>query len=333
MDIKVSGTAPVTQTPDAQVVEKGDGTFKFTLASAITDADLQAKVDSLLSDITFQGNRLAEHMDVRDMRRYRELIREFMNEVVFRSHKFSRENFLDRKGRHRVYGLIKLIDANLDELAQELVKDEKDHISILGMIGEIRGLLKKLEEQIAGRIAAKKRIYERYADRLAELDVWMNPYDEENAEPNYQTPCMMISENGLSQARWNLRDGRWTYEYDDVHGRTCPPEISDVLEASGVDGQLVHKPLHLLPTYWGFEFVAAEEEMWDGETGCGNGSGAELATRAGACEISGTLGEGEYLFERCLCLPSDVWMTEEEQERVIEMIYDCFNSREWGRRL
>ena len=141
MDIKVSGTAPVTQTPDAQVVEKGDGTFKFTLASAITDADLQAKVDSLLSDITFQGNRLAEHMDVRDMRRYRELIREFMNEVVFRSHKFSRENFLDRKGRHLVYGLIKLIDANLDELAQELVKDEKDHISILGMIGEIRGLL------------------------------------------------------------------------------------------------------------------------------------------------------------------------------------------------
>ncbi len=141
MDIKVSGTAPVTQTPDAQVIEKGDGTFKFTLASAITDADLQAKVDSLLSDITFQGNRLAEHMDVRDMRRYRELIREFMNEVVFRSHKFSRENFLDRKGRHRVYGLIKLIDANLDELAQELVKDEKDHISILGMIGEIRGLL------------------------------------------------------------------------------------------------------------------------------------------------------------------------------------------------
>ena len=69
------------------------------------------------------------------------LIREFMNEVVFRSHKFSRENFLDRRGRHRVYGLIKLIDSNLDELAQELVKDEKDHIAILSKIGEIRGLI------------------------------------------------------------------------------------------------------------------------------------------------------------------------------------------------
>ena len=61
--------------------------------------------------------------------------------MIYRSHKFSRENFLDRKGRHRVYGLIRLIDANLDELAQELVKDEKDHITILSKIGEIQGLL------------------------------------------------------------------------------------------------------------------------------------------------------------------------------------------------
>ena len=141
MDIRVDSAQQVTQVPDTGQGGKGDGSFKFTLASAITDADLQAKIDALLSDITAQGNRLAEHMDIRDMKKYRGLIREFMNEVVFRSHKFSRENFLDRRGRHRVYGLIKLIDANLDELAQELVKDEKDHISILGVIGEIRGLL------------------------------------------------------------------------------------------------------------------------------------------------------------------------------------------------
>ena len=141
MDIKVNNIAEITQVPDTSQVEQGDGSFKFTLASAITDAELQQKIDSMLVDITAQGDRIARHMDIRDMRKYRELVREFMNEVVFRSHKFSRENFLDRKGRHRVYGIIKLIDANLDELAQELVKDEKDHITILNKIGEIRGLL------------------------------------------------------------------------------------------------------------------------------------------------------------------------------------------------
>ena len=120
---------------------EGDGTFKFTLASAITDADLQAKVDALLNDITAQGNRIAQHMDIRDMKKYRGLVKDFLNEVVYRSHKFSRENFLDRRGRHRVYGIVRLIDKNLDELASELVADEKDHLAILEKIGEIKGLL------------------------------------------------------------------------------------------------------------------------------------------------------------------------------------------------
>lgn len=75
------------------------------------------------------------------MKKYRSLVKEFLNEVINRSHSFSRENFLDRRGRHRVYGIIRLIDENLDELAQELVKEEQDHLVILQKIGEIEGLL------------------------------------------------------------------------------------------------------------------------------------------------------------------------------------------------
>ena len=69
MDIKVNNIAQVTQVPDTVTTETGDGTFKFTLASAITDADLQAKVDLLMNDITAQGNRIAQHMDIRDMKK------------------------------------------------------------------------------------------------------------------------------------------------------------------------------------------------------------------------------------------------------------------------
>ena len=111
------------------------------LASHIEEHDLQVRLSSMMQEITRQGDRISKKMDVRDMKKYRGLIKDFLNEVVYRSHKFSRENFLDRKGRHRVYGLIRLIDSNLDELARELVKDEKDHIAILSRIGEIRGLL------------------------------------------------------------------------------------------------------------------------------------------------------------------------------------------------
>ena len=37
--------------------------------------------------------------------------------------------------------MIRLVDETLDELAAELIKDEKDHLMILSRIDEIRGLL------------------------------------------------------------------------------------------------------------------------------------------------------------------------------------------------
>lgn len=141
MDIKVNQVNSAAPVDTPQTVEKGDGTFKFTLASHIEESQLQEKLNGLMEDITTQGEKLAEHMDIRDMKKYRELVKDFLNEVVNRSHKFSRENFLDRRGRHRVYGIVKLVDKNLDDLASELVKDEKDHLTILSKIGEIRGLL------------------------------------------------------------------------------------------------------------------------------------------------------------------------------------------------
>ncbi len=141
MEIKVNELNSIIQTEQVKSTQETDGSFKFMLASNIEESDLQAKITSLMGEISEQGKKLSKHADIKDMRRYRELIRNFLNEVVYRSHSFSRENFLDRKGRHRVYGIIKLIDKNLDELAEALLADEKDNISILNKIGEIRGLL------------------------------------------------------------------------------------------------------------------------------------------------------------------------------------------------
>ncbi len=141
MDLKVNEMTPTASVDTAVKPQTTDGDFKFTLTSAINEAGLEERLNTLLDEITNQGERIAQHMDIRDMKKYRGLVKDFLNEVVNRSHKFSRENFLDRRGRHRVYGIIRLVDANLDELAGELVKEEKDHLSILGKIGEIQGLL------------------------------------------------------------------------------------------------------------------------------------------------------------------------------------------------
>lgn len=141
MDLKVNQMQQINTEMAKSAAETSDGSFKFTLASQIEESGLQERLTLMMEDIIQQGKRISKKMDIRDMKRYRGLIQEFMNEIVTRSHKFNRENFLDRRGRHRVYGIIKLVNQNLDELATELLKDEKDNLAILSKIDEIRGLL------------------------------------------------------------------------------------------------------------------------------------------------------------------------------------------------
>ena len=142
MDIKVNDVSKIQQVEEpTKSVDSGDDSFKFTLIRNIEEKDLQEKLNSMMEEITVQGDKISKHMDIKDMKKYREMVKGVLNEVVSRSHEFSRENFLDRRGRHRVYGIVRLVDKNLDDLAGELVKDEKDHLAIISKIDDIRGLL------------------------------------------------------------------------------------------------------------------------------------------------------------------------------------------------
>ena len=141
MDFKINQVQQTNQIQQTEQVQQTDDQFKFTLASKLEDSGLAQRLTSMMQDIQQQGKLISKKHDIKDMQRYRKMIKEFLNEVVTRSHTFSRENFLDRKGRHRVYGIIRLIDEDLDDLTKELFKDEKDNIAIMGKIGDIEGLL------------------------------------------------------------------------------------------------------------------------------------------------------------------------------------------------
>jgi len=120
---------------------KKDNSFAFTLESHIESEKLEETLLKMSEKISEQGKILSEHMDLKDFKQYKDMISEFMNEIISTSHKFTRENFLDRRGRHKIYGLIRLVNKNVDDIAQELLKEEKNNISILQKIDEIRGLI------------------------------------------------------------------------------------------------------------------------------------------------------------------------------------------------
>lgn len=118
---------------------------KFTLVNKIDESELQQKLKIMIDKISDQGQKITEHMDIRDVKVYRALITDFFNEVVAGNFKFNRESYLDKKGKHRVYGVINQTNTKLDELARELLKEEKNAIAILDKVGEIQGLLLDIE--------------------------------------------------------------------------------------------------------------------------------------------------------------------------------------------
>ncbi|MCI8559610.1 MAG: aminotransferase DegT [Dorea sp.] len=174
--------------------------------------------------------------------------------------------------------------------------------------GVIRGQIPYLKEHIA----QKKAIYERYKKGLKDLPVSMNPYDEKNSEPNFWLSCLLIEPKAMCKQVRGDREALYVGE----RRKSCPTEILEILTKYNVEGRPIWKPMHMQPIYRMNGFVTRE----------GNGRAKTNAYIAG--EVVGKDGNpldiGMDIFQRGLCLPSDNKMTEEQQERIIELIRACF---------
>lgn len=103
--------------------------------------NLDEALRQLANDIIKQGERLCEKVDIAELRAYKKMISEFLDEAVRGFVKFSKESYMDRRGRHRLYSTVKKVNQNLEELTQEILKKEKDHLKILSRVEDIRGLI------------------------------------------------------------------------------------------------------------------------------------------------------------------------------------------------
>lgn len=78
--------------------------------------------------------------------------------------------------------------------------------------------------------------------------------------------------------------------------KVTPLDVICALEKENIESRPVWKPMHLQPVFEGYDFITTEE--------------------------SGSVGED--IFNRGVCLPSDVKMTEEDLQRVISIVKSLF---------
>ncbi len=101
----------------------------------------QDRLNQLLNDIERQGQILARSRSVRDFYQYKNLVKRFMEEAVKFGVALEERRGTNRRGRSRLYKIIKEVDSHLLQLAEELLSEQAPTIDLLARIGEIRGLL------------------------------------------------------------------------------------------------------------------------------------------------------------------------------------------------
>lgn len=167
--------------------------------------------------------------------------------------------------------------------------------------GVVRGQLPFLEEHIT----RKKEVYERYKEGFKNLPVSMNPYDENNSEPNFWLSCLLIDKDAMCK---QVRSDNKACYISEI-GKSCPTEILETLAKYNAEGRPIWKPMHMQPLYRMNPFITSE----------GNGR-----ARTNAYIEGEGIDVGADIFDRGLCLPSDIKMTKDEQDKIIEIIKSCF---------
>lgn len=167
--------------------------------------------------------------------------------------------------------------------------------------GVVRGQFPYLNEHIA----QKKAIYMRYKEGLKDLPVSMNPYIENDMEPNFWLSCLLIDKDAMCKQVRSENEALYISE----KGKSCPTEILEMLAKYNVEGRPIWKPMHMQPIYRMNPFITIE----------GSGRASTNAYIAG--EVPNV---GEDIFARGLCLPSDNKITPEQQDVIIEIIKNCF---------
>ncbi|MGY0694504.1 YaaR family protein [Virgibacillus sp. FSP13] len=104
----------------------------------------QQEIQQLMKDITTQGDKLARFRSFRDLVKFKRMVKGFLRETVSSGLDLQKSHSFNLDGQNRKLAIIKTVDEKLIELTEEVMGQEKKTVDLLGLIGEIKGLLVNL---------------------------------------------------------------------------------------------------------------------------------------------------------------------------------------------
>ena len=141
-DINMASSERLSSIPveSRKIEATGEKSFRRQMTQMSEEAYSRYFAD-LQNRIVRQGDVLRKRPDIKELQKYRELITELMSEAASQSYMSASKNSFDRRGRHRIFVVIKSVNEKMDELTNQLLSEQADNIKMLEMMDDIRGLL------------------------------------------------------------------------------------------------------------------------------------------------------------------------------------------------
>ena len=125
--------------------EQKGGTETFRVfereLTLLSEENHRRYVASLIDEITAQGEKISKKADIAELQKYRELIIRLVKENVNNSFSLDKSDKFDSKGRHKTFLMIRTVNKKLDEITEEVLKEQSENIKIAHLVDDIRGIL------------------------------------------------------------------------------------------------------------------------------------------------------------------------------------------------
>lgn len=101
-------------------------------------------LQQLMQKIDEQGTKLCDNPTFQELRKYKDLVKQFMGDVTKNGIGLMQAETWDQFGGNKTLKTIRVLDRKLIDLTNHVLNEQSSSLSILDRIGEIKGLLVNL---------------------------------------------------------------------------------------------------------------------------------------------------------------------------------------------
>jgi uncharacterized protein len=140
MDVQKVGKTSLNKMGKKQQVATESVSFTEVMSKKRENA-LYEKFTTLAKGIEDQGKVLSESRTVEDLKKYKKMVKSFLEEAVNNALQLENQRGFNRRGRTKVYKIVKEVDSKLVDITNGVLNKEKKGLNILNLVGEVQGML------------------------------------------------------------------------------------------------------------------------------------------------------------------------------------------------